>query len=120
MTVESFREAAALLAGNGIDLRVFILLNPPFLGGEAAVEWACRSIDVAAECGATACSVIPTRTGNGAMESLRSNGPGCPLSSGSSSTASRRDACASSRISGTSNSSSTASVPRRGTTGCGG
>ncbi len=35
-----------------------------------AVEWACRSIDVAAECGATACSVIPTRGGNGAMEAL--------------------------------------------------
>lgn len=70
MTVESFRAAAALLVGHGIDLRVFILLNPPFLGGDAAIEWACRSIDVAAECGATACSVIPTRTGNGAMESL--------------------------------------------------
>ena len=70
MTVESFREAAAFLVGHGIDLRVFILLNPPFLGGDAAIEWACRSIDVAAECGATACSVIPTRTGNGAMESL--------------------------------------------------
>ena len=70
MTVESFREAAAFLVGHGIELRVFILLNPPFLGGDAAIEWACRSIDVAAECGATACSVIPTRTGNGAMESL--------------------------------------------------
>jgi radical SAM enzyme (TIGR01210 family) len=70
MTVDSFREAAAFLVGHGIDLRVFILLNPPFLGGDAAIEWACRSIDVAADCGATACSVIPTRTGNGALESL--------------------------------------------------
>ena len=70
MTVESFRSAAAFLAEHGIDLRVFILLNPPFLGGEAATEWACRSIDMAAECGATACSVIPTRSGNGAMEAL--------------------------------------------------
>ena len=70
MTVDSFRSAAAFLGGSGIDLRVFILLNPPFLGGEAAIEWACRSIDVAADCGATACSVIPTRSGNGAMESL--------------------------------------------------
>ena len=70
MTVESFREAAAFLVGHGIELRVFILLNPPFLGGDAAIDWACRSIDVAAECGATVCSVIPTRTGNGALESL--------------------------------------------------
>ena len=70
MTVDSFRSAAAFLAASAIDLRVFILLNPPFLGGEAAIEWACRSIDLAADCGATACSVIPTRSGNGAMESL--------------------------------------------------
>ena len=70
MTVESFRRAAAFVVENGMDLRVFILLNPPFLGGEQAIEWACRSIDVAVACGATVCSVIPTRTGNGAMEAL--------------------------------------------------
>ena len=70
MSVESFRAAAEFLAEHGIDLRVFIRLNPPFLGGEAAIEWACRSIDLAADCGATACSVIPTRSGNGAMEAL--------------------------------------------------
>ena len=70
MTLESFRAGAAFLVEHGIDLRVFILLNPPFLAGEAAVEWACRSIDVAADGGATACAVIPTRGGNGAMEAL--------------------------------------------------
>ena len=70
MSMESFRAAAEFLAEHGIDLRVFILLNPPFLRGEAAIEWACRSIDVAADCGATACAVIPTRSGNGAMEAL--------------------------------------------------
>ncbi len=70
MTVESFRVAAAALAAHDIDLRVFILLNPPFLAADAAIEWACRSIDVAADCGASVCSVIPTRGGNGAMEAL--------------------------------------------------
>jgi radical SAM enzyme (TIGR01210 family) len=70
MTIASFRHAAHFLTGHGIDLRVFILVNPPFLSGDAAVEWACRSIDLAADCGATACSVIPTRGGNGAMEAL--------------------------------------------------
>jgi len=70
MTLESFRRAADFLAEREIDLRVFVLLNPPYLKGDEAIEWACRSIDVAAECGATACSVIPTRTGNGAMEAL--------------------------------------------------
>ena len=70
MTIESFRRAAEFVVGNRMDLRVFILLNPPFLGGTDAIEWACRSIDLASECGASVCSVIPTRTGNGAMEAL--------------------------------------------------
>lgn len=70
MTLDAFRRAAGFLAGHGIDLRVFVLLNPPFLTGDAAVEWACRSIELAAECGATSCSVIPTRSGNGTMEAL--------------------------------------------------
>jgi archaeosine synthase beta-subunit len=70
MTVETFRGAARFLSDHEIDLRVFILLNPPFLRREDASEWACRSLDVAADCGATACTVIPTRTGNGALESL--------------------------------------------------
>ena len=70
MTIDSFRRATDFLADNRIDLRVFVLVSPPFLAGEQAIEWACRSIDLAAECGATACSVIPTRGGNGAMEAL--------------------------------------------------
>jgi radical SAM enzyme (TIGR01210 family) len=70
MTIDSFRRAAGFLRDNDIDLRVFVLSNPPFLHGDDAVEWACRSIELAADCGATVCSVIPTRTGNGAMEAL--------------------------------------------------
>jgi radical SAM enzyme (TIGR01210 family) len=70
MTIESFRKAAVFLAAHAIDLRVFILLDPPFLEGEAAIQWACRSIDMAAECGASVCAVIPTRGGNGAIEAL--------------------------------------------------
>lgn len=72
MTLDSFRRAAEFLASHDIDLRVFVLLNPPYLSGDEAVEWACRSIDVAAEAGASVCSIIPTRGGNGAMESLGS------------------------------------------------
>lgn len=70
MTVEDFQRAAAFLGSHGVALRVFILLNPPFLRGEQAVEWACRSIDVAVEAGAVVCSIIPTRSGNGAVEAL--------------------------------------------------
>ena len=67
MTLDAFRDAAAFLAANGIDLRAFILLKPPFMEPGTEVEWARRSIDVARECGATACSIIPTRPGNDGM-----------------------------------------------------
>jgi uncharacterized Fe-S cluster-containing MiaB family protein len=70
MTMDAFRRAADFLHRHDIALRVFVLLSPPFMPAGEAVEWACRSIDLAAECGATACSVIPTRGGNGAMEAL--------------------------------------------------
>jgi hypothetical protein len=70
MTLDAFRRAADFLRRHEIALRVFVLLSPPFMPAGEAVEWACRSIDLAAECGATACSVIPTRGGNGAMEAL--------------------------------------------------
>jgi radical SAM enzyme (TIGR01210 family) len=70
MTLDAFRRAADFLHRHDISLRVFVLLSPPFMPPGDAVEWACRSIDLAAACGATACSVIPTRGGNGAMEAL--------------------------------------------------
>jgi hypothetical protein len=70
MTLDAFHKAADFLHRHDIALRVFVLLSPPFMAPGEAVEWACRSIDLAAECGATACSVIPTRGGNGAMEAL--------------------------------------------------
>lgn len=70
MTVDSFTRAARFLAEHDIDLRVFMLLNPPFIGAGDAIEWACRSLDLAAAAGAAVSSVIPTRGGNGAMEAL--------------------------------------------------
>jgi archaeosine synthase beta-subunit len=70
MTLDSFRRAADFLRREEIALRVFILLRPPFMPAADDVEWACRSIDEAVACGATACSIIPTRGGNGAMEAL--------------------------------------------------
>lgn len=70
MTLESFRRAADFLRAHDIALRVFILLSPPFMPRGDEVEWACRSLDVAAECGAGVSVVIPTRGGNGAMEAI--------------------------------------------------
>ncbi len=70
MTVDDFRRAAEFLVRNDLALRVFLLLNPPFLDQAEGLEWAHRSLEAAVECGACVCSIIPTRGGNGAMEAL--------------------------------------------------
>jgi archaeosine synthase beta-subunit len=70
MTLETFRRATDFLSEHEIALRVFILLSPPYMAAGQAVQWACRSLDLAAACSATACTVIPTRGGNGSMEAL--------------------------------------------------
>jgi archaeosine synthase beta-subunit len=78
MTLAKFEEAAGFLRRNRIDLRVFILLQPPFMLPEESLYWAQRSLALAFDCGATAASLIPTRGGNGAMESLMANGDFMP------------------------------------------
>lgn len=47
-----------------------MLVRPPFLDEAEALEWACRSIGFAFDCGAQTVSLIPTRAGNGALEWL--------------------------------------------------
>ena len=74
MTLEDFKKAVAFLQSNGISSRAFILLRPPFLSEVEGVEWACRSIDFAFSCGVDICSVIPVRSGNGALDSLSIDG----------------------------------------------
>src|SRR5207302_10342520 len=78
MTLDQFRRAAEFLRENGIALRVFILVKPPFLDEAEALLWARRSIDFAFDCGATVVSLIPTRFGNGALETLAVNGEFSP------------------------------------------
>ena len=70
MTTDQFGSAARFLREHDIDLRVFILVKPPFMREEEALYWAKRSLDFAFDCGATAATLIPTRAGNGAMEEL--------------------------------------------------
>jgi hypothetical protein len=70
MTLEMFADSARFLRKNEIDLRAFILVKPPFMLEEEAVEGAMTSLAFAFECGATAATLIPTRGGNGAMEEL--------------------------------------------------
>jgi uncharacterized Fe-S cluster-containing MiaB family protein len=70
MTLEQFAGAARFLRRNGMDLRAFILVKPPYMRADEAVHWAQCSLDFAFECGASAATLIPTRAGNGAMEAL--------------------------------------------------
>ena len=74
MTLDQFSNAARFLRRNGIELRVFILVQPPYLPSAEALYWAERSLDFAMEQGATAAVLIPTRGGNGAMEDLMASG----------------------------------------------
>jgi archaeosine synthase beta-subunit len=74
MTLDQFSSAAGFLRRNGIDLRIFILVQPPYLPAAEALPWAERSLDFAMEQGATAAVLIPTRGGNGAMEDLMASG----------------------------------------------
>jgi radical SAM enzyme (TIGR01210 family) len=78
MTLDQFRRAADFLCERNLALRVFILVQPPFLPAEAAVEWSVRSAELAFDCGATAATLIPTRAGNGALDALAAAGEFTP------------------------------------------
>jgi hypothetical protein len=70
MTLDDFAEAASFLAKQAIALRVFVLLDPPFVPPREAAEWALSSVRTARSAGAAVCAVIPTRDGNGAIDAL--------------------------------------------------
>ena len=74
MTVDDFTRAAARLRQAGADVRAFLLIRPPFVPDADQDDWLLRSIDAAFSSGAHAVSLIPSRSGNGAMESLASLG----------------------------------------------
>jgi uncharacterized Fe-S cluster-containing MiaB family protein len=74
MTAGMFAGAAGMLREMGVDLRVFVLAKAPFMSDEAAARWGKKSIDFAIQSEAGVVSVIPTRTGNGAMDELARQG----------------------------------------------
>ena len=76
--LDGFRRAADFLREQAVDLRVFILVKPPFLEEAEALDWACRSLDFAFDCGAAVVSLIPTRFGNGSLEALAAAGQFSP------------------------------------------
>jgi radical SAM enzyme (TIGR01210 family) len=74
MTLDQFSRAANFLRRNEMDVRVFILVQPPYMAAGEALHWAERSLDFSMEHGATAATLIPTRAGNGAMDDLMAEG----------------------------------------------
>ena len=69
-----FDSAAAFLAANGVDLRVFVLLGAPYVGAEESVAWTVSTVAHAVERGAAVVSIIPVRGGNGELERLQTLG----------------------------------------------
>ncbi len=74
ITVDDVAGAADALRMHGVDLRVFLLVHPPFVPRADQDEWLARSVAFALTCGATAVSLIPTRPGEGAMQALAAEG----------------------------------------------
>ncbi len=79
MTLAEFDAAASALRAHEIGLRVFVLLGCPFIADDEQLDWTLRSIEHAAECGASTISIIPVRGGNGALESLAAEGTWRPV-----------------------------------------
>lgn len=73
-----FEEAAEFLRKEGMVMRAFVLVKPPFMSEEEGLEWAVKSAEFAFARGATVVSLIPTRLGNGAMERLMEAGEFSP------------------------------------------
>lgn len=70
MTLDGFARAGNRLADMGVTLRVFLLVPPPFVPSPEHDTWLIRSIEFAWRCGAAVVSLIPTRTGNGALDAI--------------------------------------------------
>ncbi len=74
MTTDDFKNSARYLSDNGIHVRAFILLRPPLLTESEGIFWSQQSIDFAFNSGVECCTIIPVRSGNGAMEELYMKG----------------------------------------------
>jgi hypothetical protein len=79
-TLDHFAHAAAFLRKEGVEVRAFVLVKPPFLNEHQAIEWAVKSAQFAFSCGAGVVSLIPTRPGNGALDRLVDSGEFAPPS----------------------------------------
>ncbi|HAB15742.1 MAG TPA: radical SAM protein [Verrucomicrobiota bacterium] len=74
MSTQDFARAAGFLRDSDIAVRAFVLIKPPYLDSAQAQDWAVRSAEFALDSGAEVVSLIPTRSGNGALDELERHG----------------------------------------------
>ena len=74
VSVDGFGAAARARRREGVSLRVFLLVHPPFVPVGERREWLRRSVVFARECGASVVSLIATRPGEGALLALAAEG----------------------------------------------
>jgi radical SAM enzyme (TIGR01210 family) len=74
MTIDAFSRAAEALTRRSVDIRAFVLIGAPFIACEEQDAWLLRSVDTAFGAGASTVSMVPTRSGNGAIEALSASG----------------------------------------------
>jgi radical SAM enzyme (TIGR01210 family) len=70
MRPEDFQRAASFLCENGISVRTFLLVNPPFIPNQEQPNWIGESLRFALDAGSSVISLIPARMGNGALDEL--------------------------------------------------
>ncbi len=73
-TIDDFVLACQWFGEYDIETRAFVMLQPPLSHPRSSVDWLVQSVDFAWENHVRHVSVIPTRMGNGAMESLEKQG----------------------------------------------
>lgn len=73
-TTKSLAKSIRYLIELDISVRVFLLVPPPFMDSSMAAGWIKKSIDFVIDQGVSVISLVPTRTGNGTMETLQSVG----------------------------------------------
>ena len=74
LSLTRFVQAAMFLADHAIALRVFVLLNPPYVPAHEAVQWTVHAVEYAARRGAAVVAIIPVRGGNGEIDRLQALG----------------------------------------------
>jgi radical SAM enzyme (TIGR01210 family) len=70
MSIDLFARTARRLTREGISVRAFVLVHPPFVPAAEQDRWQRHAVDFAFECGASVVSLIPTRSGNGTLDLL--------------------------------------------------